>query len=307
MMNDINNTAGISYTGYFGNNDGEIHIKTHDVSMIINTNGDTQRNINNLEVKTNKEIKMLKERIDCFEKKYDFVMDKIFNIEICLLYYVLYSADDYGNNCKISTPYNLNGIFLSDSVNNINVVNYLKTQREYTFPINSTLLKIKTNFFDEDLSNIEIDFNKLKLFYNLETLFISLFNIKNLANIKNDNVKRLYLEYPNIHESTNNFLTINRETHERCYIDFSSIDGIQNMPNLETLHLKNLPLLENIHVILSSYSHKIKEIIVDNCKLLSKKSSEIIEYCNNNNIKITFYDKCFDSRVYKNIGEENIV
>jgi hypothetical protein len=60
------------------------------------------------------------------------------------------------------------------------------------------------------------------------------------------------------------------------------LQGIEKLPNLETLSISDSPNLKNIPSILSSYDHKIRHITIKNC--VKVDSIELQTYCNKNKI-----------------------
>jgi hypothetical protein len=110
-------------------------------------------------------------------------------------------------------------------------------------------------------------FDLIEKLYQLEKLNISFFRTTNflVAKLKSNSLKYLHLNIQN--ES-----------------QFSSIEGIQNMPNLESITIINAPALTNIPSVLKLCKSKIKHITIQNCKMVNVV--EIQTYCQTNNIKL---------------------
>jgi hypothetical protein len=95
-----------------------------------------------------------------------------------------------------------------------------------------------------------------------------------------------------------NYLYLNNYTHTNLIFSSSSLitlsidantssvlitlQGIEKLPNLETLSISDSPNLKNIPSILSSYDHKIRHITIKNC--VKVDSIELQTYCNKNKI-----------------------
>ena len=131
---------------------------------------------------------------------------------------------------------------------------------------NEELYRLQKNSFLERREEIE----KLDIQQSigeLEKLNISFFRTTNflVAKLKSNSLKYLHLNIQN--ES-----------------QFSSIEGIQNMPNLESITIINAPALTNIPSVLKLCKSKIKHITIQNCKMVNVV--EIQTYCQTNNIKL---------------------
>jgi hypothetical protein len=103
--------------------------------------------------------------------------------------------------------------------------------------------------------------------YQLEELHISHFRYAsfNAAKMKSKSLKLLYIQNHN-------------ETQ------FNSLEGISQIPNLESLTISNAPCLSSIPTILKSYKHKINYIKIYDCKAVNVV--ELQTYCQTNNIKL---------------------
>lgn len=108
------------------------------------------------------------------------------------------------------------------------------------------------------------DFNKIQFLYRLEKLTF-IFRETNLVNIKSKSIKEI-----NIHCCN--------EPH------FKSLEGFENLPNLETLSINDATAFTDIVSILKNIDHKIKNINLRNCNAVNKV--ELQTYCQNNNINL---------------------
>jgi hypothetical protein len=108
----------------------------------------------------------------------------------------------------------------------------------------------------------------LSVFYQLEKLTITNFNagnnIPSLSNFSNKNLTELVLNSHPGHPT------------------FTSLEGIQNFPNLEILTITTAPGLTNVVSILKSKTHKIKTIKFQGCTAVNVV--ELQTYCQVNNV-----------------------
>ena len=102
-------------------------------------------------------------------------------------------------------------------------------------------------------------------FYQLEKLGLNYYRHSTLTLMKNNTLKELKIECQS-------------EGH------LTSIQGIDNIPELEKLEIYNAPGLKNIVDILTNKRHKINTIILANCKAVNVV--ELQTYCQVNNIKL---------------------
>lgn len=133
------------------------------------------------------------------------------------------------------------------------------------FPMNVTTLSLT--------ENLGWNWNKIQYFNKLETLTIQNnynngqihFNSNSLTNI-------------NFKSNTLKFLTIHS-----CH-QFSSFNGLHELPNLVKLTITSCAAVNNLVTVLSSYKHKIKEIDITSCGAIN--NTELMTYCQTKNIKL---------------------
>jgi hypothetical protein len=108
------------------------------------------------------------------------------------------------------------------------------------------------------------DYNKIKLFYELNILTIE--HNAEMATywkqIENDNIKEL-----NLFNNQN----------------FSSIEGLNKFPKLKKINITSSPI-SNLVDVLSSYDHKIESINVTSSPSIN--NTQLMTYCQKNNIKL---------------------
>lgn len=104
-------------------------------------------------------------------------------------------------------------------------------------------------------------------FYQLEKLTTSHFRAQSFSSVKmeSNTLKELYIQAHN--EGV-----------------FTSIEGINKIPNLEILTIIKAPHLTNISTVLKSYKHKINYIKIQTCGQVNVV--EMQTYCQTNNIKL---------------------
>jgi hypothetical protein len=132
---------------------------------------------------------------------------------------------------------------------------------------NSCLGRQKINVTEIRLAGNQIDFTKIKLFYQLQKLTLNAVTPLTTGNFKimsNETVKELILD------------TMDG--------NFSSLDGLAGFPKLEILTIKSCPQLRDIVKVFTSYKHKIKSIDITSCGGIN--NTEIMTYCQKNNIKL---------------------
>jgi hypothetical protein len=128
--------------------------------------------------------------------------------------------------------------------------------------------RVKINVTEIRVLGNDIDFTKIKLFYQLQKLTLNSVTSLNTTNFKymaNETVREL------IFESLNDG-------------SFTSLDGLDGFPKLEILTIKSCPQLRDIVKVFSSYKHKIKSIDIGSCAGIN--NTEIMTYCQKNNIKL---------------------
>jgi len=138
----------------------------------------------------------------------------------------------------------------------------------HIYKINSKELKIESNVARFNHGNIayrEPCFDRVCEFYKLEKLELTYWRHANLTVMKNKTLKELKIQCQN-----EQYLT--------------SIQGVNNFPQLEKLEIYSSPNLTNMVQVLNSYKHKINTIILANCKAVNV--IELQTYCQTNNIKL---------------------
>lgn len=116
------------------------------------------------------------------------------------------------------------------------------------------------------LSGNNWDYNRIKEFFNLRYLEFIGSTDMSLSFITNYNVDHLKIE--------------------SCNGSFTSLDGIDKLPNLTKLEVVSCGSLSNVVAVLSSYHHKIKVINIQNCVTVNQV--EINTYCTQKKIKLTY-------------------
>lgn len=69
--------------------------------------------------------------------------------------------------------------------------------------------------------------------------------------------------------------------------NFKSIEGLQNLPELEKVSIEYATHLSDLLDVLSSYPHKIKTILLKNCSFIQQNPHTLTEYCHRNNIMLS--------------------
>lgn len=110
------------------------------------------------------------------------------------------------------------------------------------------------------------DYTRIKEFFNLKYLEIIGSSDVTISAIENRTVEYLKLQ--------------------SCNGSFNSLTGINDMPNLTKLELLSCSGLSNVVAVLSSYKHKIKEIVIQGCG--SVNQVEMNTYCTQQKIKLTY-------------------
>jgi hypothetical protein len=115
--------------------------------------------------------------------------------------------------------------------------------------------------------NASLKYELIEKLYQLEKLQTVYFRACSFENVKlkNKSLKNLYV-------------------HAQGEGTFISLQGINEMPNLESLTILNAPGLTNIPTVLKSYKHKINYIKIQTCS--SVNVVELQTYCQTNNIKL---------------------
>jgi hypothetical protein len=126
----------------------------------------------------------------------------------------------------------------------------------------------KVNTTEMSLTGEYWDYTKIKLFYQLEK--ITLINCNNFINFTNDKMNN-----DNVKELTLNGLNAG---------NFTSLSGLNGFPKLEKLTIKTCSHLRDIVAVLNSYKHRIHTIDITGCTSIN--NTEIMTYCQKNNIKL---------------------
>lgn len=108
------------------------------------------------------------------------------------------------------------------------------------------------------------DYTKICEFYLLEKLTLDGITKLNLADISSETITELHI--------------INSPS-------VLNLQGIEQIPNVAVIVLKNLANLENVVTVLSAISHKIKWIVVESCPKV--QTIELQTYCQANGIDLT--------------------
>ena len=136
------------------------------------------------------------------------------------------------------------------------------------FPINSNEILIEydikkyqqmrfKNFYDE----------KLKLFYQLKKITFEHYIYADLTKLSNDSIEELIIK-PN--GGNANALT--------------SINGINNFPNLKILHLEQCTNVKDVYISLSNIKHNIKHLTFIGCTNIDQQNLKL--YCEQNKIHL---------------------
>lgn len=138
---------------------------------------------------------------------------------------------------------------------------------EHIYKINSKSIVIEcaVNRYGGVMNNSEPTLERIYEFYQLEKLEFNHFRFPNLAVMKNNTLKELKIQCQS-------------EGH------LTSLQGIDNFPELEKIEIYNAIGLNNIVGILTNIRHKINTIILANCKAVNVV--ELQTYCQVNNIKL---------------------
>ena len=128
--------------------------------------------------------------------------------------------------------------------------------------------RLKINVTEIRIAGNDIDFSKIKLFYQLQKLTLQVVDTltpHNFKSMSNETVKELILD--RLGDG-----------------NFSSLEGLDGFPRLEILTIKSCPHLRDIVKVFNSYKHKIKSIDIASCGGIN--NTEIMTYCQKNNIKL---------------------
>jgi hypothetical protein len=133
--------------------------------------------------------------------------------------------------------------------------------KKHLFPINSTVIDIDWNIQTNRAH--AYNFNKIELLYKLETIKFNYFRQVDLSIFKNTTLKEIEIRCNNEQQLT-------------------SINGINNFPNLEKISVYSSPCLTNIVRILSSCKNNIKTLVFNGCPQINVV--ELQTYCQVNNV-----------------------
>jgi hypothetical protein len=102
-------------------------------------------------------------------------------------------------------------------------------------------------------------------------------------------LKKLQLQTGTIHHATLREANLSSTTLEHlvlngCQNPFTSLDGIDKLPNLQKLEVHNCQQLQPFVDILKSYRHKITEIVVVSCPGVNQVA--LTTYCTQSNIRL---------------------
>ncbi len=137
-----------------------------------------------------------------------------------------------------------------------------------TFKIdNSICLNVKELNCQCSNDGNSIKYEMIEKLYQLEKLQTNHFRAANFTSVKmkSNSLKELCIQAHN--EGT-----------------FTSLEGINEMPNLEKITIISAPNLTNIPTVLKSYNHKINYIKIQSCSQVNVV--ELQTYCQTNNIKL---------------------
>lgn len=135
----------------------------------------------------------------------------------------------------------------------------------YKINSKSIVVECAINRYNSNISFEEPCLDRICEFYQLEKLELNYYRHGSLTLMKNNTLKELKMQCQS-------------EGH------LTSIQGIDNIPELEKLEIYNAPGLKNIVDILTNKRHKINTIILANCKAVNVV--ELQTYCQVNNIKL---------------------
>jgi hypothetical protein len=110
------------------------------------------------------------------------------------------------------------------------------------------------------------DYTRIKEFFNLKYLEIIGSSDVTISAIENRTVEYLKLQ--------------------SCDSALRTLEGINKLPNVTKLELISCSTLSNVVAVLSSYKHKIKEIVIQGCP--SVNQVEMNTYCTQQKIKLTY-------------------
>ena len=168
----------------------------------------------------------------------------------------------------------VNGVvknFLPTDINPLKIIRIEKIldKVKENFSSDNRMVEVNIKELNCQFSNDQSSFKYelIQNLYQLEKLDTTYFRAANFnaVKMKSNSLKELYIQAHN--EGT-----------------FTSLEGINNMPNLEKLTVIGASALTNIPTVLKSYKHKINYIKIQSCAQVNVV--ELQTYCQTNNIKL---------------------
>ena len=156
----------------------------------------------------------------------------------------------------------------------VSICHYLYSNHKHVHnvPINSTeiIISYYSILFGSSYTlqnNNQIYFHKLNLFFNLKKLKFEWYPLADLTSLHNSSLE----EFTIIHYSGNNS-------------SLTSLNGIQNFPNLKVLHIERCTGLKDVYNTLSNIKHKIKQMTFIGCSAIDQQNLKL--YCEQNKIHL---------------------
>lgn len=109
--------------------------------------------------------------------------------------------------------------------------------------------------------------------------------VKNFYLLKKLELHNGSIQNPRLRDTTLTSTTLEHLAVHNCAC-LSCLDGLDQLPNLTKLELRNCQPMQPFVDILKSYPHKIQEIIVASCPGVNQVA--LTTYCTQNNIRLTF-------------------
>ena len=157
----------------------------------------------------------------------------------------------------------------------IALLNYTSHHGSYiiidiSFPINSDEINIEFDIKTyQQMRFSKIYFNKLKYFFNLKKLIFEQLNFNDFDQLSNNSLEELYIK---ISSSVGNNGSL------------TSLNGIQNFPNLKILHIERCVGLKDVYNTLSNIKHNIKQMTFIGCTAIDQQNLKL--YCEQNKIHL---------------------
>lgn len=214
---------------------------------IISGNEEATLILNGIEENFNKEITILKNKYKEIDEKNKQLMKFIEKVSFAEISIILY----------ISSGHHTNG--------------HYSTTKLY-YPINLNELIIKFNINETNSLPSSFNFNKfydekLKLFYQMKKITFEHYFYPDFTTLSNDSIEELIIK-PN--GGNDNALT--------------SINGINNFPNLKILHLEQCTNVKDVYISLSNIKHNIKHLTFIGCTNIDQQNLKL--YCEQNKIHL---------------------